>query len=82
MEIRTKRYKGNALRAYKVLMRKLSADGFYQELRSKEYFRSKSEILREEKAKGTARTKKKLAKINKRIEEESNFKRSPRSKKK
>jgi len=82
MEISTKKYKGNALRAYKVLMRKLSADGFYQELRAKEYFRSKAELRREAESKGKIRAKKKQAKIMQKLEAESNFKQRPKSPKK
>ena len=48
MIVYTKKYKGDPLRAYKALMRKMSKEGFYKEFREKEYFKSKSQKNREE----------------------------------
>lgn len=70
MQLKTKKYGGDPLRTYKVLMRKLSKEGVYQELREKEYFKSKSQKRREEEMRNTARTKKKLRIIRENIENE------------
>lgn len=37
----------DAVKAYKVLMRKLKEDGFFRELKEKQFFKSKSEKARE-----------------------------------
>lgn len=58
------------MRAYKVLMRKLSREGHYQEIKDKEFFKSKSQKNREDKVRNTARTKKKLRIINERLAKE------------
>lgn len=67
MQLKTKKYGGDPLRTYKVLMRKLSKEGHYQEVKEKEFFKSKSEKRREDKVRNTARTKKKLRIINERL---------------
>jgi ribosomal protein S21 len=59
MQINTKKYGGDAMRAYKALMRKLNREGVYQELREKEFFTSKGERRRKEKVQGTVRTQRK-----------------------
>jgi hypothetical protein len=58
MIVHTRKYKGDALRSYKVLMRKLSKEGFYQESKRKEYFKSKSEVNRERLARSVAKEQK------------------------
>jgi ribosomal protein S21 len=70
MQVSTRKYGGDPMRAYKVLMRKLSKEGHYQELKDKEYFKSKSQKKREDKVRNTVRTKKKLKIINERLAKE------------
>jgi ribosomal protein S21 len=70
MQVYTKKYGGDPMRAYKVLMRKLSREGHYQEIKDKEFFKSKSQKNREDKVRNTARTKKKLRIINERLAKE------------
>jgi ribosomal protein S21 len=70
MQLSTRKYGGDALRTYKVLMRKLSKEGHYQELKDKEFFKSKSQKRREDKVRNTVRTKKKLRIINERLAKE------------
>lgn len=70
MQLNTKKYGGDAMRTYKVLMRKLSKEGVYQELKEKEYFKSKGQKRRESEIRGTARTKKKLRIIEERLAKE------------
>ena len=48
----------NPIKAYKVLMRKIREEGCLKELRDKQFFKSKGEILRENKKKGIQRSKK------------------------
>ena len=67
MQLKTKKYGGDPLRTYKVLMRKLSKEGHYQEVKEKEFFKSKGQKRREDKVRNTARTKKKLRIINDRL---------------
>ena len=38
MQLKTKKYGGDPLRTYKVLMRKLSKEGHYQEVKEKELY--------------------------------------------
>ena len=76
MQLKTKKYGGDPLRTYKVLMRKLSKEGHYQEVKEKEFFKSKSEKRREDKVRNTARTKKKLRIINERLIKELPIKNS------
>jgi ribosomal protein S21 len=59
MQVNTKKYGGDALRSYKALMRKLSREGLYQELKEREFFKSKGQRKREEKVQGTLRVAKK-----------------------
>lgn len=70
MQLSTKKYGGDALKTYKVLMRKLSREGHYLELKEREFFKSKAQKRREDKLKGTVRTKKKLKLIRERLEKE------------
>ena len=70
MQLSTKKYGGDALKTYKVLMRKLSREGHYLEVKEKEFFKSKAQKRREDKLKGTVRTKKKLKLIRERLEKE------------
>jgi ribosomal protein S21 len=60
MQINTKKYGGDAIKSYKVLMRKISRDGLYRELREKEFFVSKGEKRRKNKELGKLRTLKRL----------------------
>ena len=76
MQLKTKKYGGDPLRTYKVLMRKLSKEGHYQEVKEKEFFKSKGEKRREDKVRNTARTKKKLRIINERLSKELTIKNS------
>jgi len=76
MQLKTKKYGGDPLRTYKVLMRKLSKEGHYQEVKEKEFFKSKGEKRREDKVRNTARTKKKLRIINERLSKELPIKNS------
>lgn len=76
MQLKTKKYGGDPMRTYKVLMRKLSKEGHYQEVKEKEYFKSKGEKRREDKVRNTARTKKKLRIINERLIKELPIKNS------
>jgi ribosomal protein S21 len=59
MQVITKKYGGDPMRSYKALMRKLSREGVYKELRDKEFYKSKSERRREDKVKGEVRVKQK-----------------------
>ncbi len=59
MQVNTKKYGGDPLRSYKALMRKLSREGLYQELKEREFFKSKGQKRREDKVQGTLRTEKK-----------------------
>lgn len=70
MQLSTKKYGGDPLKTYKVLMRKLSKEGHYLELKEREFFKSKAQKRREDKLKGTVRTKKKLKLIRERLEKE------------
>jgi hypothetical protein len=76
MQLKTKKYGGDPLRTYKVLMRKLSKEGHYQEVKEKEFFKSKGEKRREDKVRNTARTKKKLRIIHERLAKELPIKNS------
>lgn len=76
MQLKTKKYGGDPLRTYKVLMRKLSKEGHYQEVKEKEFFKSKGEKRREDKVRNTARTKKKLRIIHERLVKELPIKNS------
>ena len=70
MQLYTRKYGGDPLRTYKVLMRKLSKEGHYQEVKEKEFFKSKGEKRREDQVRNEARTKKKLRIINERLAKE------------
>lgn len=58
MKISVKKYNNDISRAYKTMMRKLNADGFYTEVKKKKFFTSKSELAREERKAGISRYKK------------------------
>lgn len=58
MIVYTKKFKGDPLRAYKVLMRKLNKEGFYQESKKKDYFKSRGEVKREQEARGVVKEQK------------------------
>jgi len=60
MQVNTKKYGGDAIKSYKVLMRKISRDGLYRELREKEFFVSKGEKRRKNKELGKLRTLKRI----------------------
>jgi ribosomal protein S21 len=70
MQLSTRKYGGDPMRTYKVLMRKLSKEGHYQEVKEKEFFKSKSQKLRENKVRDTIRTKKKLRIIQEHLAKE------------
>ncbi len=59
MQVNTRKYNGDPMRSYKALMRKLNREGLYQELREREYFKSKGQRRREERIQGEVRTKRK-----------------------
>jgi len=59
MQVNTKKYNGDPMRSYKALMRKLNREGLYQELREREYFKSKGQRRREERIRSEMRTKRK-----------------------
>ena len=82
MLVETKKYGGDALRAYKALMRKLKREGFYQEVKRQEFYKSRGQQLREEKVKNTKRTQKKQAQGEKQlVQQDLNYpKKSRRSK--
>ena len=65
MLVLTKKYGNDPIRAYKGLQRKLSREGFYEELRNKEAFKSKSQKKREDKQRNTARVNKQRLKTKK-----------------
>lgn len=58
MKISVKRYSNDVSRAYRVMMRKLNAEGYYTDTKRKAFYISKSEQAREDKKAGTARYKK------------------------
>jgi ribosomal protein S21 len=70
MQLNTKRYGGDPIRTYKALMRKLNREGYYQEIKEKEFYKSKAQKRREDAKRGEVRTKKKLALILKTLEKE------------
>jgi ribosomal protein S21 len=70
MQLSTKRYGGDAMRTYKALMRKLNREGYYQEIKEKEFFKIKSEKRRESDTIGRIRTKKKLKLIEETLAKE------------
>lgn len=55
MKISVKKYNNDVGKAYKVMMRKLNNEGYYTELRKREYFISKGEKERESKKVGRKR---------------------------
>jgi len=62
MKISIKKYNNDVSKAYKIMMRKLNADGFYTDAKRQSYYISKSEKLREAKKAGKARYRKAEAK--------------------
>jgi hypothetical protein len=70
MQLSTRKYGGDPMRTYKVLMRKLSKEGHYQEVKEKEFFKSKGQKLREDRVRDTVRTKKKLRMIQEHLAKE------------
>jgi len=62
MKISIKKYNNDVSKAYKIMMRKLNADGYYADAKRGSYYISKSEKLREAKKAGRARYKKAEAK--------------------
>lgn len=63
MQLLTKRYGNDPMKTYRVLMRKLNKEGHYQEIKEKQFFKSKSQKKREDKVRGTVRVKRKLKAI-------------------
>ena len=63
MQLLTKRYGNDPMKTYRVLMRKLNKEGHYQEIKEKQFFKSKSQKKREDKIRGTVRVKRKLKAI-------------------
>ena len=64
MQVYTKKYGNDSIRAYKSLIRKLNRENFYEELKEKEYFKSKGQKRREEKKRNIARVMRKRHKTN------------------
>lgn len=62
MIVQTKKYRGDISRAYRALMKKLNKEGFYQEFKEKQYFKSKSQKKREQLAKSVSKEKKRQKK--------------------
>lgn len=62
MKISIKRYNNDVSKAYRVMMRKLNAEGFYTELKNKSFHVTKSQKEREERKMGIKRYKKAEAK--------------------
>jgi len=52
----------NAVKAYKVLMKRLNKDGFFKELKEKQYYMSKGERKREKHKLAVVKAKKEQAK--------------------
>jgi len=57
MKLSVKRYNNDVSKAYRILMRKLNKDGYYEETRRNKFYISKSEQQREEKKSGIQRYK-------------------------
>jgi ribosomal protein S21 len=57
MKLSVKRYNNDVSKAYRILMRKLNKDGYYEEIRRNNFYISKSEQQREEKKSGIQRYK-------------------------
>jgi|DEB0MinimDraft_6_1074348.scaffolds.fasta_scaffold19494_4 ribosomal protein S21 len=55
MKINVKRFNNDVGKAYKVMMRKLNNEGFYTDLKKREYFTSKGEQQRLDKKVGRKR---------------------------
>lgn len=70
MQLLTKKYGGDPIRTYKALMRKLSREGHYQDVKEKEYFKSKAQKKREASERGRIRVQKKLRIIQENIAKE------------
>lgn len=62
MKISVRKYNNDVSRAYRVMMRKLNADGYYTETKRKNFYVSKQEKLREDKKAGISRYRKAEAK--------------------
>ena len=62
MKISVKRHSNDVSKAYRIMMRKLNAEGFYTDTKRKSFYVSKSEQAREDKKAGIARYKKAEAK--------------------
>lgn len=83
MLVETKKYGGDAMRAYKAMMRKLKREGFYQEVKRQSHYKSRGQVLREEKLKNTKRTRKKQLQREKQlIQQDLNFPKKSRRQKK
>lgn len=80
MQIYTRKYGGDPMRTYKVLMRKLSKEGYFQEVKEKQFFKSKSQKRREDEEQGTIRTKKKLRIIQETLAKELPIKKNHKNK--
>lgn len=76
MQLLTRRYGNDPMKTYRVLMRKLNREGHYQELKDKQFFKSKSQKKREDKIRGTVRVKRKLKAIEESISRASQNKKS------
>lgn len=57
MKLSVKRYNNDVSKAYRILMRKLNKDGYYEDTRRNKFYISKSEQERLEKKSGTQRYK-------------------------
>lgn len=63
MKVYTKSHNGDAVKAYRVLTRKLSKEGFYQELKDRESFKTKGQRRREKLKAAKSREKRRVAKL-------------------
>ena len=81
MKISVKRYNNDVSKAYRIMMRKLNAEGFYTDTKRKSFYVSKSEKAREDKKAGIARYKKAEAKrraLADKLEQKQAFNKKPR----
>lgn len=58
MKLSTKKYGGDPIRTYKILMKKLIKEGVIREAREKEFFKSKAQLKRESLSRAIRREKK------------------------
>jgi hypothetical protein len=81
MKVSVKKYNNDVSRAYKVMMRKLNAEGFYIDAKRKSFFISKQEQVRLDKKAGIARYKKAESKrriLREKLEQRQGFTKKPK----